>query len=161
MKRRLLLVFGLVIVLNSMIYFVTKSTKTYFGFYKNDFIIEEEFDTHGGLLGDGLYYLILDCSEKQETALKKVQDWKPLPLSENLNRMLYGGGSYSYGLAGETHIPKIENGYYLFKDRHSESTDSSDDTALFDRYSFNFSVGIYDTDTDRLYYLAFDTWDTR
>lgn len=157
MKRGLLLAFGLAIALSLTIAFITQPAETYFGFDKNDFIVEEEVDTHGGFHGDGLYYLILDCSNNREAALEKVQNWKQLPLSENLNLMLYGGERYAYELAEEAHIPKIANGWYLFKDRHSESTDSSDDTALFDRYSFNFSVGIYDADTDRLYYLAFDT----
>ncbi len=35
----------------------------YFGFDVADFILVEEEDTHGGFLGDGSYYLILDCSQ--------------------------------------------------------------------------------------------------
>ena len=133
----------------------------YFGFAKTDFSVVEELDTHGGFHGDGSYYLILDCSNAKEKALKKVENWNKLPLSENLNLIMYGGEkdgvAYGYELAEEAHFPKIENGYYIFEDRHSESKDSRDDYELFDRYSFNFSIAVYDCDTDKLYYFEFDT----
>ena len=136
-------------------------TTEHFGFAKKDFSVVEELDTHGGFRGDGSYYLILDCSNNKEKALKKVEDWNKLPLSENLNLIMYGGEkdgvTYGYELAKEAHIPKIENGYYIFEDRSSESTDSADDTELFDRYSFNFSIAIYDSDTNKMYYFEFDT----
>ena len=132
-----------------------------FGFKKKDFTVVDELDTHGGFLGDGSYYLILDCSQNREKALEKVAGWKKLPLSENLDLIMYGGNrdgvGYSYNLAEEAGIPKIENGYYFFEDRHSESNNSEDDSELFDRYSFNFSIAIYDSDTDKLYYFDFDT----
>ena len=48
-------------------------------------------DTHGGFLGDGTYYLILDCSERKEQATELIKDWKPLPLTENLQLIMYGG----------------------------------------------------------------------
>lgn len=135
--------------------------KTYFGFSKDDFIVEEETDTHDGFHGDGSYYLILDCSENREKALEKIKGWKELPLSSNLNFVLYGGEKegiiYGYNLAEETKIPEIKNGYYYFYDRHSESIDSSDDANLLSRTSFNFTLAIYDSDTDRMYYLEFDT----
>ena len=136
-------------------------TTEHFGFAKKDFSVVEELDTHGGFHGDGSYYLILDCSNNKEKALEKVQDWNGLPLSENLNLIMYGGEkdgvTYGYELAEEAHIPKIENGYYIFEDRSAESKDSTDDTELFDRCSFNFSIAIYDCDTDKMYYFEFDT----
>ena len=72
----------------------------YFGFKTSVFTVVDEKDTHGGFLGDGDYYLILDCSE---------------------------------------------------------AIDKSDDTNLFRRYSYNFSVAVYDLDTNTLYYFEFDT----
>ena len=54
-------------------------------------------------------------------------------------------------------IPQIENGYYYFLDRHSRSVDSYDDSDVLDRYSFNFTIAIYDADNDILYYVEFDT----
>ena len=133
----------------------------HFGFAKKDFSVVEELDTHGGFLGDGSYYLILDCSNNKEQALKKVEGWNKLPLSENLNLIMYGGNkdgvTYGYELAEEAHMPVIDNGYYMFEDRHSESKDSRDDSELLDRNSCNFSVAVYDCDTDKMYYFEFDT----
>ena len=125
----------------------------YFGFSKQQFTVVEERDTHGGFLGDGSYYLILDCSSNTDAALNIVANWNPLPLSENLSLIMYG----NYGLSEEAHMPAIENGYYCFEDRHSEANDASDDSELFSRASFNFSLAVYDSDTNRLYYFEFDT----
>lgn len=133
----------------------------YFGFSKQSFTVVEEMDTHGGFHGDGSYYLILDCSNNVDAALSNVANWNQLPLSENLNLIMYGGEkdgmTYVYNLSEEAHIPAIENGCYCFKDRHSEANDASDDSGLFSRASFNFSLAVYDCDTNRLYYFEFDT----
>lgn len=133
----------------------------YFGFSKQDFTVVAEQDTHGGWLGDGSYCLILDCSGNTEAALKIIDSWNPLPLSEDLNLIMFGGEkdgtAYGYGLSEEAHMPAIENGFYCFRDRHSEARDPSDDSALFSRASFNFSLAVYDSDTNRFYYFAFDT----
>ena len=140
--------------------YIDKTTQ-YFGLVKKDFYVVEESDTHGGFHGDGSYCLILDCADNREKALETVKNWNKMPLPENLNIIMYGGKrndiEYGYKLAEKAHIPKIKNGYYMFEDRHSESKDSTDDSEIFDRYSFNFSIAIYDTDYDKMYYLAFDT----
>lgn len=124
---------------------------------KELFSVVEEEDTHGGFHGDGTYYLTLDCSQNKEVAMELVNSWNAFPLSQNLQTILYGSKSRSSLLAEETNIPEITNGYYYFCDRHSESTDASDDTNLFSRASYNFTLMIYDSDTDRLYYVEFDT----
>ncbi|MBQ6293943.1 MAG: hypothetical protein IJK77_08835 [Lachnospiraceae bacterium] len=133
--------------------------KVYMGFNKDDYTIVAEEDTHGGFLGDGSYYLILDCSANAEKALDIVKEWNPMPLSENLDLIMYGGERdnviYGYELAEEAHWPKIEHGYYKFKDEQSD--DPADDSGLFDRYSYNFEIAVYDTDTDFFYFFKFDT----
>ena len=155
-----LLAFLFLLSLKPTANYISETTE-YFGFAKKDFSVVDELDTHGGFHGDGSYYLILDCSNGKEKVLKKVENWNKLPLPENLNLIMYGGEkdgvTYGYELAEEAHMPAIDNGYYMFEDRHSESKDSRDDSELFDRYSFNFSIAIYDCDTDKLYYFEFDT----
>lgn len=139
----------------------TDITTPYFGFTKKDFSVIEELDTHGGFQGEGSHYLILDCSDNKEKALEIVKNWNKLPLSENLNLVMYGGEKdgviYGYELAKEAHIPKIENGYYIFDNSQLKGKDNGDDSELFNRYSFNFEIAIYDCDTDRMYYFEFDT----
>ena len=74
---------------------------------------------------------------------------------------MYGGYKgdmyYGYELAEKNGIPKIENGYYLFIDRHDSVTDEHSDEDLFSRYSFNFTIAFYDLDTNNFYYYEFDT----
>lgn len=134
----------------------------HFGFAKKDFVVVEELDTHGGFQGEGSYYLTLDCSNNIKKSLKIIKDWNKLPLSESLNYIMYGevrdGLTYGNELAKkEAHIPEIKNGYYMFEDRHSESKDSKDDTELLDRHSYNFSIAIYDCDTNKMYYFEYDS----
>jgi len=122
-------------------------------------------DNHGGFHGDGKTFAKLEFSPEDEgIILKEFQDndnWRELPLSENINLLMYGGirgeTSYSYNIAEDFEIPKIENGYWYFVDRHSESTDSSSDTEIFNRFSFNLTIAMYDVDTNILYYVEFDT----
>lgn len=137
----------------------TDITTPYFGFTKKDFSVIEELDTHGGFQGEGSHYLILDCFDNKEKALEIVRDWKKLPLSKNLNHIMYGEEDINYeiNLAEEAHIPKIVNGYYIFVDSQAEGKDNSDDSELFNRSSFNFEIAIYDCDTDKMYYFEFDT----
>lgn len=133
----------------------------YFGFSRHDFTVVAEEDTHGGFHGDGEYYLILDCSDHQAEAEEITEDWKPLPLSENLELIMYGGEKddvhYDYNLSKSAHLPVIEHGYYRFEDRSTDAEDPEDDSELFSRSAFNFSLGVYDSDTDRFYYFEFDT----
>jgi len=126
-------------------------TREFFGFAKRDFVVVEEVDTHGGFHGDGTYCLILDCSENREKALEIVQDWNSLPLTDTLESLLYKSTS------DEITVPKIENGYYIFIDRSSESVDRTDDSEVLRRYSVNVSFAVYDLDTDRLYCVVIDT----
>ncbi len=139
----------------------TDITTPYFGFTKKDFSVVEEFEDYGGFPVDGSHYLILDCSGNKQKALEIIKDWNKLPLSENLSLAMYGGEKdgviYGYELAKEAHMPKIENGYYIFEDSQLKGKDKSDDSELLNRYSFNFEIAVYDCDTDRMYYFEFDT----
>ena len=148
------------LALNPIGEYVDNATE-YFGFAKKDFAVVDQLDTHGGFMGDGAYYLILDCSENRAAALEKIKAWKPLPMSESLQLLMYGGEKdgiiYGYNMAERGNIPKVENGYYWFEDRHSESKNSEDDSEIFDRHSMNFSIAVYDCDADRLYYFEFDS----
>ena len=58
---------------------------------------------------------------------------------------------------GDTIIPDIQNGYYYFYDRHSESTEPYNDEDVLSRASFNFTLALYDSDNNVLYYVEFDT----
>ena len=109
-------------------------------------------DTHGGFHGDGCIFAKIGFEDSSLTEdLKKNREWKKLPLSDNLNTFIYGGYD------SKLEIPKIKEGYYYFKDRHSESEDVRDDSELMSRASFNFTLLIYDSETDIMYIIEYDT----
>lgn len=116
---------------------------------------------HSGFLGDGEYYVKAECLDEEKNLTKQVSSWNKLPLSENLQLIMYGGHKdgieYGYELAKKLDIPEIKNGYYFFIDRHSESKDKFNDENIFDRYSFNFTLAMYDSDFNVFYYYEFDT----
>ena len=51
----------------------------------------------------------------------------------------------------------VEEGFYYFYDRHSQSQDPFDDSELHQLYSWNFTLAVYDSKNERLYYYEFDT----
>ncbi len=119
-------------------------------------------DSHGGFLGDGALTVEFDCTQISESVVQQMRDWETLPLSENLQLMMYGGTrngvSYDrYNLAERYSIPEISNGCYFFLDRHSDAVNTKDAANLFDRASYNFSLLLYDFDSARLYLFEFDT----
>ena len=101
-------------------------------------------DTHGWF-GDGETFLTITFEETPEW----LADWKELPLTGALVRV-------NESLANNC-FPDIQQGWYFFKDRHSQSQDSTDDSQLFSRASWNFTLAVYDSQTDTLYYYVLDT----
>ena len=116
--------------------------------------IEQETDTHGGFLGDGEYLLVIDCGGKEEKLLAQTGAWSALPLSKNLQEIVY-----EWGLTERNTPPRIENGVWLFYDRFSDTDgfDRRSDERLTSRPAQNFYLLIYDSDRSRLYYYEMDT----
>lgn len=118
----------------------------------------EEEDTHGGFHGDGDTTLILTFTEENRTALEEeiaeADGWKALPLTENLERVVYEG---YFGELFEDVPRDLTDGWYFFMDRHSEAEDPRDDSGLFGRGSYNFTLAIYDRSRGILYYYEMDT----
>ena len=119
---------------------VTKNVKELSGLDISGCRVVSSEDTHGWL-GDGAATVQFDCSQMIDSVLQQTDSWRNMPLSENLQRMMYSGNS----LAKEHGIPHVEHGRYFFVDRQSE-TDIHSDRNLFARPSFNFTLLILDTD---------------
>ena len=113
-------------------------------------------DGHGGFLGDGEYFVKADCSNDSENMLNQIRFWNELPFPEDVQLIMYGGEkngiTYAYNLADKVGIPKIKNGVYLFDDRHIQS-----DKVFLNRSSYNFTVALYDKDSDIFYYYEYDS----
>ena len=67
--------------------------------------------------------------------------------------MLYQSGPYLTDEEGDLLVPEIREGWYRLIDRHAEAGK----TDLLSRASLNFTLALYDTDTDTLYYFEMDT----
>lgn len=148
----------LVLIIISIVYI--NAIRSYF-FYSSQIEVKipifskmEEKDTHGGFHGDGETFVKVYFSNKQAEEFKnKINEnnhWQELPMPERLQDSI----SNAYEV---TQIPMIENGYWFFLDRHSEATDKYNYNEIFDRPSFNFSVSVFDPDSNMLYIYVLDT----
>lgn len=120
-------------------------------------ILSEE-NTHGGFHGDGEYFAKIDCSSLDN--FDRFYKWKKLPLSQNIQEamnMEYCDNNKCVSTLDKYNIPKIESGYYVFIDRHPEDKNTFDDTDLNNRYSYNFSLAMFDNKTKIIYFYELDT----
>lgn len=122
-------------------------------------------NNHGGFLGDGATVVTMSFFDGAiEEQIKKSERWHKFPMSTNVSVALYGGtaengaewSSVVHDLS-DFEVPVITNGYWLFRDRHSDKKDEYDDSEIFSRASFNFVIFVYDADTNTLYYFKIDT----
>jgi hypothetical protein len=117
-------------------------------------------DTHGGFHGDGVSCIALSFDDDHVLyQIKEHSAWSPFPLDETTQALVYGieseAGSIGPFLndgSGSLLVPGIENGYYILIDRHRDQ-----ETDILSRASFNFTVGLYDTDSSTLYFCELDT----
>lgn len=123
-------------------------------------IIKNE-DTHGGLNGDGKRIIIIKYDDNSANSIiSNIRDngkWSEFPLNENLNLIMYGGKKgdmyYGYEYAKKEGIPQIEHGYYYFINNQT----NDQDTDLLLNRSQNFTIAMFDTDHNTLYYFEQDT----
>lgn len=131
-----------------------------------------ESDNHGGFHGDGellytAYYNAGPAAELEEKlevlAGKETSGWRKLPMTEVLRAAAYGieeetrrVGPY-VTLDGQQALPEVAEGYYYFRDRHSQAEDERDDSQLLVRNSQNFTLAVYDAENKVLYYYEGDS----
>lgn len=117
------------------------------------------YDSHGGFHGDGSLFAVIQF--QNQAFLKKVEDkncWHKLPLSSNVEEFIFNFCNLSNrGDWDHQWFPKISEGYYYFKDNHSEAIDKYSDKEIFNRYSHNLLIGVFDTSKNRLYVLKSDS----
>lgn len=127
-------------------------------------VVQDSFDNHGGFHGDGIAYAVVTFPDSAaERAIAQNPDWKPYPLDDTLQALLYGvttasesSGPYVTDDDGTPLFPEISDGYYVLLDRYEESAPGHEEDILH-RASFNFTVAIYDKETRTLYYAEMDT----
>ncbi len=124
-----------------------------------------ESNSHGGFHGDGDTVVVIQFADNSfSKQIEETEEWNTMPLTENLTALVYGVqtegssvGPMIHSGDGTPAIPEVENGYYYFRDRHYQSTDPTDDSGVLGRASYNFTMAIYDTDSQILYYMELDT----
>ena len=73
--------------------------------------------------------------------------------TEETGITVYQTGPYLTDGEGDPLVPEIRAGFYRLIDRHAQAGE----TDLLGRASLNFTLALYDTDTDTLYYFEMDT----
>ena len=125
------------------------------------------YDTHSGN-GDGTSCIVLPFQD--DAVLEQIQAsdaWHPLPIDQTTQVLVYGLsgetgenswqiGPYLTDDSGNPLVPEVQNGYYVLLDRQAEDG-KAPGSDILDRGSFNFTFGLYDTDTDTLYCCELDT----
>ena len=119
--------------------------------------VESHYDDHSGFQGDGTSYAVLFFEDEYfEQGIASPGGWKKLPLTDNLQTLIYGTRTETKATGpfiGVT-FPKVEEGYWYFYDRQGETTDDCD---VLGRGSFNYTFALYDAEKDLLYYCEYDT----
>lgn len=121
-------------------------------------------DDHGGFHGDGTTFIVLSFSD--DNVLKQINkstQWKSFPLDKTVKAFVYGISEEGWSVGpfltdreGNTLVPEIEEGYYLLIDRQAEAGEAAGADILH-RHSFNFTLGLYDTYSNSLYFCKLDT----
>ena len=120
-------------------------------------------DTHSGN-GDGTSFVVLHFDgDEMIKQIKADAAWLPFPLDETVQTLVYGVSYATSSIGpfltyedGKALVPEIANGYYRLIDRQVEE-DQATGADILNRASFNFTVGLYDTDTNTLYCCELDT----
>ena len=111
-------------------------------------------DTHGGFLGDGDLYAVIQFDKNEKNSflknIEKNKKWKKTPLQKD-------GNYYVYEPLPDYNIPKTKNGIYYFKDRFAENYPEEADTNINDRAAYNITFALFDLDTNKLYIYKLDT----
>lgn len=117
-----------------------------------------EIESHDGFLNDGDYFAKMSCKKINKSSLSS--NWKKLPLSEEISKVIdmdFCDRKDCKNFYENYNVPTIKNGYYIFIDRHSLSNNKYDDSEINDRESYNFTIGIIDSDKNKIYYYELDT----
>jgi len=113
-------------------------------------------DTHGARNEGETNAQIYLTEKKAEKFLKKIKqnpNWKEIPMYEKLQARIENLDCF------DENVPIAKNGYWFFYNRHDSFNDRYSPEEKFSnpRNPDNFSVAIFDTDTNILSYYELDT----
>lgn len=101
-----------------------------------------------------------DKADEVLASIESDENWKALPLTDNLNEYIDRFFTPRYSFDDWAEIPSIENGYYWLYDFNSEHSNPRDDENLFGKgatINVDAILAIYDCERDLLYYTRVNT----
>lgn len=114
-------------------------------------------DTHGGLQNDGDLFILVECNNINKKELARIEEWRKLPLTQNLVFEIYGDMDETTGYYPSTaekyKIPLLKNGYYAFINKNSKNNKLGN---IENGIPNNYILAIYDSDKKMLYYFEHD-----
>ena len=119
--------------------------------------VKQDIDTHKFPNGDGERFIEIDCNRNTEELKENLEEYYPkLPLPKELENLVYNELN---GMELGSKIPKVDNGYYYFIDRHADNLEGENDNfeKIVKRNSYNFTLVIYNLDTNMIYHYQLDT----
>ena len=116
-------------------------------------------DSHAGFHGDGEAFVILEFAEDDELvrSIEENAHWHELPMNEAERLLAYGPVVEGLLPEAENLLPDVEEGWYRLIDRQIPAGEEADAERMMERYSYNFTLGVYDAARKRLYYVEIDT----
>jgi len=122
---------------------------------------QRRIETHGGFLGDGEYYsrIIFTKDNDISESLNNNAEWNKLPLPKELSDLLFNADEnhhFDLEIDKRIKIPNIQNGFYFFRNKQ-DVNNKNDASKIYNTYSFNLTIAIYDVDNYVLYYYELDT----
>ena len=111
----------------------------------------------GGFQYDGEVLAQVHLTDRQAqkiiSNIQKNPHWRKSPIEERLEIRITDSSDSFYRV-----IPKIENGYWFFKNDSPHSINIYDESELWtvNRFGQHFSVGVLDLNTNILYFYSYD-----
>ena len=114
-----------------------------------------EYDDHGAM-GDVTRFITFEFDSNDTlNQIKSDSNWKKFPLDKTTKTLMYGDektSSYVTDNNSGLLFPEISEGYYLLIDRQEDKSQN-----ILNRPSSNFTLAVYDTKTNTLYFAEIDT----
>ena len=121
--------------------------------------VVSSYDTHGGNSDGTTCIAYRFDNDAVLDEIRSSEKWNKFPLDDTVRALVYGLSDATTRIGpmlndneGHPIVPEIQNGYYRLIDRQNDA-----ETDILDRYSFNFTLGLYDADTNTLYFCKLDT----
>lgn len=112
------------------------------------------YESHGGFHGDGTTFYRLEFPHDSNVkAIQRSKKWHELPMTDEIEPLSFItiDNDWEHRL-----IPSVEHGYYCFIDSYSMIEKDPVDGTM-ERYYLNYTIAVYDTDNNILYYGVWDS----